>query len=456
MREIIIPQPKSNLFSRTVGEYLLNSSDSRIDQVMSNTHSIFVPATQEFVTLCKSQVSLLTQGLGASWGVVYLTQELVEDAQTKLIPVVAYPDAATTEQDEGRFPQALPLSPPQTRLLADSISLNKDSQTELFWQQRQVVLPLMYDELVMGVLVAGREDRQWNERELGQLKEVAKTLTIACILDQRQTWFQRKLQQQRDLEQQQLDHFDDVLHQVRNPLTALHTFGKLLLKRFLPEDKNYRIAGSIVRESDRVQELLQQLESDFGLFDLDSQTLTLETTSTALPPSRPFLLPGNSLNLEPLVIAEILDPLISSAQAIAQEKAITIRTNLPGSSLPTIQGDARAIREVLNNLIDNAIKYSPEGGEIALEVGLQREEGERVFQGIAIADNGFGIPVRDQDKIFTRHYRGVQSEGEISGSGLGLAIAQKLTEQMQGEIELISPTLPTGKGTTFIVWLPQT
>ena len=89
--------------------------------------------------------------------------------------------------------------------------------------------------------------------------------------------------------------------------------------------------------------------------------------------------------------------------------------------------------------------------------GISKEQGH--FQGIAIGDNGLGIPPEDLDRIFERHYRGVQSSSEIPGTGLGLAIAKDLIEQMQGEIQVFSPALfgagLTNKlGSTFIVWLP--
>jgi hypothetical protein len=112
---------------------------------------------------------------------------------------------------------------------------------------------------------------------------------------------------------------------------------------------------------------------------------------------------------------------------------------------------------VLSNLLDNALKYTPAGGQIYVQAG--REQGH--FQGVAISDNGCGIPPEDLEHIFERHYRGVQRSSKIPGTGLGLAIAKELVEQMQGEIQVFSPAqINTGSvagrvGTTFIVWLPK-
>ena len=109
---------------------------------------------------------------------------------------------------------------------------------------------------------------------------------------------------------------------------------------------------------------------------------------------------------------------------------------------------------MLSNLIDNALKYTPGGGQIYIQTGL--EQGH--YQGIAISDTGLGIPAQDLEHIFERHYRGVQRSSNIPGTGLGLAIAKDLIERMHGKIQVFSPARPSsvagGAGTTFIVWLP--
>jgi signal transduction histidine kinase len=99
-------------------------------------------------------------------------------------------------------------------------------------------------------------------------------------MDQRRAWFDQQLTQQRRLQAQQRDMLDDLLHQFRNPLTALRTFGKLLLKRLRPGDKNQEVASSIVRESDRLQELLQQFDA---ALDSSEGDIVFPLTLTAAP-----------------------------------------------------------------------------------------------------------------------------------------------------------------------------
>jgi signal transduction histidine kinase len=177
----------------------------------------------------------------------------------------------------------------QKKVLGSSLELvipDQDNIFESLVQQHQIVLPLMYDQLVMGLLVTARKDRDWNNQELSQIEKIAKTLAIARLLDQRQEWYQQQLADQIEKQRIQRDRLDNILHQLKNPLTALRTFSKLLLKRLFPEDRNYSVAEGMLRESDRLQELLQQfdLEIDPEATEVISP-LIMGSTSLSLPPA---------------------------------------------------------------------------------------------------------------------------------------------------------------------------
>jgi signal transduction histidine kinase len=243
-------------------------------------------------------------------------------------------------------------------------------------------------------------------------------------------------------------------------LTALRTFGKLLLKRLLPGDANRAVADNIVRESDRLQELLQQFDRVIDMTEEDLEpTKSLppatEVRSATVPvPNAPLpLLPNREGSQETCRVEDVLKPLLASAWAIAQERNLDLQADLP-PNLPAVRAQVKELREVLSNLLDNAIKYTPSGGKIYVQTGLERDN----FQGIAISDTGVGIPPQDLERIFERHYRGRQADSDIPGTGLGLAIAKASIEQMQGTIEVFSPALwhpesESSGGTTFIVWL---
>jgi len=460
---------------------------------------MFIPASSEFVAVCKSQVAVLTQALGAALSAVYLTEELVEGAGAKLIPVVVYPEATVVWEDEEtdlvlpeqigkidtipRLLKAAPRPLPQASDYDQSVGSTPPEWEENFLRrQRQVVLPLMHEGVVMGLLVTGREDRPWNENEKATIERIARTLTIAYIMDQRRSWSEQQLTQQRLLDAQQRDHLDDLLHQFRNPLTALRTFGKLLFKRLRPGDKNHEVASSIVRESDRLQELLQEFDACLDMNEEALAPLALKAVPVAEASQQPDnksqietateglpLLPGNRLTLESFPVADVLEPLIVSASAIAQERNLELQAEI-STDLLLVKGSPKALREVLSNLIDNALKYTPAGGQIDIRVGETRRTPQGKKIGIAISDTGPGIPPQDLEHLFERHYRGVQASTAIPGSGLGLAIAKELIEQMQGEIEVFSPSQSVGskqnseaaignvqdnvrRGTTFVVWL---
>jgi signal transduction histidine kinase len=334
---------------------------------------------------------------------------------------------------------------------------------------QQIVLPLLHEGTLIGLLVTSREDRAWNERERHEIERVAQTLTLARLLDWRRERSEQQLTQQRQLQAQQRELLDNLLHQFRNPLTALRTFGKLLLKRLLPGDANRAVADNIVRESDRLQELLQQFDRaiDMTAEDLEpikslppatsvsSITEARATTVPILNSPLPLLPNRQSSQSETCQVEDVLKPLLASAWAIAQERNLDLQADLP-PNLPAVRAQVQELREVLSNLLDNAIKYTPSGGRIYVQAGLGRDN----FQGIAITDTGVGIPAQDKERIFDRHYRGRQADSDIPGTGLGLAIAKALIEQMQGMIEVFSPALwhpesGSNGGTTFIVWLKE-
>lgn len=457
-----------------------------------------MPTSPEFISLCQSQVALLTQGLGSALSIVYLTEEPSSATDRHLIPIVSYPESALHWGEEqilsfltqlrrnlgqpGLLPaqQGRPVGLDKTNLEETNEPDEVVAALELAYptnglSPQQQVMPLIYQEQVMGLLVTARVDRPWTEIEQSQIEQIVQSLTAACVLDRRARWLAADLQQQQLLEEQKTDLFDNLLHQFRNPLTALRTFGKLLTKRLPPGDTNYPVATSIVRESDRLQDLLQQLDTaidsdveDFSPILAPESNLPQSqspSVAPALPSSETRMLLGSAIDVQPHALMEVLQSLLDSASAIAQDRQLTLSVDVP-VDLPKVWIDERALREVLNNLLDNALKYTPANGRI--QVSVHRQPGFNLphRQAILIADTGPGIPPQDLIHLFERHYRGVQAQNDIPGTGLGLAIARDLVQQMQGDIQLFSPIttcpllpaalsspLPPSPGTAAVVWL---
>ncbi|WP_445175908.1 ATP-binding protein [Microcoleus sp.] len=458
-----------------------------------------MPASSEFVKLCRSQVAIAVS-LGATFSAVYLTQELVEGSEAKLVPIAVYPEISVeSAENQGLRLQSSENSTvkPVPRLLAPPVFPVEESTVgaiapealggnersshqcqgpENVWQQRrQIVAPLIHEGAVMGLLVCGRQDRAWNEREEAQMQQIARTLALACILDQRSQWMQQELGSSRQIQAQVYDTMHNLLHQFKSPLTALRTFGKLLARRLVPEDKNRNVAFSIVRESDRLEELLGQFDRtvDTGEAHLKLPSGTSEKALSNVESIRhsPLSLSPAANLQESCFVAEVLKPLLISAEAIASERHLKLLADLE-ADLPPVSANDRALREVLSNLIDNALKYTPAGCQIYIKVRYTAADGDRAGYSqlpaiaVAVSDTGSGIPPQDLEHLFERHYRGEKAQTEIPGTGLGLAIARDLVRQMQGEIEVFSPVnpewlpsrethlYPTDRGTTFVVWLP--
>ncbi len=473
-------------------------------------------ASSEFIALAREQMALLAQGLGASLSILYLTQELVEAqaGETKLIPVLVYPETPLLRQGDenalndlskidsvtvaskirtGNNALKLPgsansmfvgktlvpdnqqrsIAAGENRTVLSSqfikdLSPNlSDMQDEFLLDRNQMVLPLIHEGMMMGVLVTSRLEQAWSEKERSEIERVAQTLALAYVLDRKRAWMHSQLHSSQILQEKQQDLLDNLLHQFRNPLTALRTFGKLLMKRLGTADANREVAASIVRESDRLQELLQKFDEVIDLTSDDLSPLLPPSPSVIVapvqkPPKQVLLLPGSDETATDCYIADILLPLLDSAKAIAQERKLELIIEVSTTQVQ-VRANTKALREVLSNIIDNALKYTPAGGKILVQAGQKKvkETKEKVsLQGVAISDTGPGIPVQDLEHLGERHYRGVQAQTTIPGTGLGLAIAKQLIEQMQGEIEVFSPALKPiiqlpNQGTTFIIWLPE-
>jgi len=425
------------------------------------------PASSEFVALCQSQTAWLVRDLGAARSAVYLAR--AAESGDRLMPVVTYPETA---QQESELLLALPgeseLLPGVPRLGAGSALASEavaarseaagetppepsDAPVEEESEDRQLVFPLLHEGAVLGVLVAGREDREWSDREFAHVERAANTLALACAIDQRRGRSEQQADELRHLQQQQRERLDDLLHQLRNPLAALRTLSKLFVKRLQGDDRDRdrALAESIVRESDRVEELVARVD--------EAIAAPPAAETPTLPPARSsYLLPGEGLTLESLDVTAVLVPLLDSATELARERGMRVVRDVP-EALPPVRANASALREVLDNILSNALKYAGAGGTVDVRAGLVPLSGERL-QGIAIGDDGPGIPEADRDRIFERRFRGVQATGEIPGSGLGLAIAKELTERMGGTIQVASPTVAVEtdapRGTTLVVWLP--
>lgn len=214
----------------------------------------------------------------------------------------------------------------------------------------------------------------------------------------------------------------DIAHELRNPLSVIRGNLEALLDGVYPADAEH--LEPIYEETI----LLQRLVEDLRLLSLaDAGQLRLTHTDVDL--------------------GALLNAIADSTQAIAEDKGIALQVNVPREPL-ILHADADRLRQVIGNLVSNALRYTPGGGAVTL--GAVRDGG---LVRVSVADTGPGIAPADLPHVFDRFYRGDAARDRASGgSGLGLSIARALVKAHGGDIGVESTP---GQGTKFIVSLPE-
>jgi two-component system, OmpR family, phosphate regulon sensor histidine kinase PhoR len=228
----------------------------------------------------------------------------------------------------------------------------------------------------------------------------------------------------RKLERVRRDFVANVSHEFKTPLTAIQGFAETLLGGAL-DDPQYRIRylEIILEHSRRLARLTDDL---LKLSKMDADRLEVE--------------------IHRLSVQHFVESCIETIQRAAEEKELHISVKL-SPSLPDIAADRRRLAEVLQNLLDNAMQYTPAGGRI--EVTASADSYEVTF---TVSDTGIGIPQADQSRIFERFYRvDVARSREVGGTGLGLSISKHLVEVHGGRIWVDSEV---GHGSRFHFTVP--
>ena len=160
---------------------------------------------------------------------------------------------------------------------------------------------------------------------------------------------------------------------------------------------------------------------------------------------------------EPLHIGSVVERTIAMIKPLADKKQHQLRAELD-ADLPLINGDQERLVQVLANLLDNAIKYTPEGGQITVAARRIPMRSHRIGDGprhgveLSVMDTGIGIPEKDRPRVFERFYRVDKARSrELGGTGLGLAIVKHIVEGHGGQIH-VEGNVPTGS--RFVVRLP--
>ena len=231
--------------------------------------------------------------------------------------------------------------------------------------------------------------------------------------------------EQRKSEQTRREFVANVSHELRTPLTNVKSYAETILSagEELPRELRENFLGVIVSEADRmtriVKDLLTLTKFDYGKMEM---------------------------NISRFEFKEAIENVYKAVALDAQNHGHTLTLECP-EDLPHVDGDRERLEQVIMNIVSNAIKYTADGGKIAITAG----RGEKhVF--VRVSDNGIGIPEKDLPRLFERFYRVDKARSrESGGTGLGLSIAREILSQHKGDIRIESVY---GEGTDVTITLP--
>jgi signal transduction histidine kinase len=214
----------------------------------------------------------------------------------------------------------------------------------------------------------------------------------------------------------------DASHELKTPLCALRGEAELLLSKERAIGEYQEGLAHFIERFDHLNRMVNDL------------ILLSKSDSSQV-----------ELNLAPLRLDLLVQDVANLFQVLAEQKNIGL--NIDSRREMTVMGDKMRLQQLFTNLIDNAVKFTPDGGSIRI---LAERDGD--FAKVEVADTGMGIPKEEQENIFKRFYRVDKSRSkEIGGVGLGLSIAEWIAHAHQGKIEVKSQL---SQGSTFIVYFP--
>jgi signal transduction histidine kinase len=291
--------------------------------------------------------------------------------------------------------------------------------------------------------------RAFGEGDLTARTEIEKNGTIrelGLTFNQMAEQIATRENKLKELDLLKSEFVSNVSHELRTPLTTIKTIARLLQRNNVKPAEREDYLETIAAECDRQMEFVQNL-LDLSRIESGAYRTILVKTD----------------------VVQVLNNSVKTQQSAAKTQGVEIRIVLPEEPLPPVITDETALHRIISGLLENAVKYSSEGGTIEIKA---KPSDDRLA--IEISDDGFGIAPEDLPRIFEKFYRGqplplsgspaaVESLNtgkdyltfnERSGVGLGLYLVKNLIEQIGARIGVESPVSETGKGSKFTVLLP--
>jgi PAS domain S-box-containing protein len=335
--------------------------------------------------------------------------------------------------------------------LADLSPCHKDL-LQCFQVKANIVVPISFGETLWGLLIAHQcfAPRQWEEFEIDLLRQLANHVAIAIQqvklfdrvqdlnknlerqvadrtqqLEQSLSQLERALLKEKELNELKSQFISRASHEFRTPLATIQTASDLL--------RNYGHKMSDEKKLERIDKIQREVK---GMTNLLEEVLIIGKTESGR-----FELQLDEINLEDFCL-EIIEQ--TKLLGNGKHKVVFKNINVPTKVII----DTKFFRQIISNLLSNAIKYSPNAGEVKFTISLTSDHVPKLL--LEFQDQGIGIPLMDQEKIFDHFYR-AHNVGMIIGTGLGMAIIKSSVDILGGTIQLNSVE---NKGTTVKVKLP--
>ncbi|HEY8672176.1 MAG TPA: HAMP domain-containing sensor histidine kinase [Candidatus Dormibacteraeota bacterium] len=285
------------------------------------------------------------------------------------------------------------------------------------------LVPVVSNDRVVGVIaVSARDDAGFSDVQLHRLITLAQLVGLGVSHDAADQALREEAELSQGLERLKGDFLNIAAHELRSPLGIINGYVSMLLDGSLPDTDQRKALLRISEKADEMGRLITEM---------------LETARMEVL--------GLDLVLGPVDLLEVIDKALRTTEPVLGANQ-RFATRGRRASLP-VMADGVRLATMIVNLLDNAIKYSPGGGDI--EVAWRRRAG---IAYISITDHGVGISRRQQSMLFTRFGRLVTPEtSHIRGTGLGLYLAREIARLHGGDIAVRSRA---GRGTTFTVTLP--
>ena len=262
----------------------------------------------------------------------------------------------------------------------------------------------------------------------GNIVAIVEDINPLKILEEERVQHLRELREKhaqlQELDQLKSRFVSNVSHELRTPLAVIKLYAALARKG-RPEKQTYYLQ-TIEQETHRLETIVENI---LDLSRLDRHTLRVHP--------------------ELLVVEDIISQVLEVYQETAEKRGIELR-NHTQRGLPHLWADKNHLIQVLTNLLDNGLKYTPRGREVWVAAHESTLGGQPSLQ-IAVGDSGAGIPDDEQEKIFERFFRGSNNNPGSTGTGLGLAIVRELMAQHEGKVTLRSRL---GEGSVFTLHFP--